>query len=87
MHSLRISFSSRWTANIGATGQLLYSAIHGSAMRYAAERRNLAESITELREIADGNEAVLEEAAGITVVRGMRGRRLARVMSWSPPAC
>jgi hypothetical protein len=47
--------------------QLLYSDLHGSAMRFAAERRDLAESIAELRQIADGNEAVLSEAAGITV--------------------
>ena len=32
--------------------QLLYSDVHGTAMRYAAERRDLAESIAELREIA-----------------------------------
>jgi hypothetical protein len=32
--------------------QLLYSALHGTAMRYAAERRNLDESIEELRQIA-----------------------------------
>jgi hypothetical protein len=47
--------------------QLLYSALHGTAMRYAAERRNLDESIAELRQIADGNADVLAEAAGITV--------------------
>jgi hypothetical protein len=47
--------------------QLPYGALHGTAMRYAAERRNLAESITELRQIADGNDDVLAEAAGITV--------------------
>ena len=35
-------------------------------MRYAAERRNLAESIAELRELADGRDHVLAEAAGIT---------------------
>ena len=34
--------------------QLLSVALHGTAMRYAAERRNLAEAITELREIANG---------------------------------
>jgi hypothetical protein len=45
---------------------LLYSALHGTAMRYAAERRNLDESIAELREIADGRDHVLAEAAGIT---------------------
>jgi hypothetical protein len=45
--------------------QLLYSALHGT-MRYAAERRNLAESVAELREIADGRDNILAEAAGIT---------------------
>jgi hypothetical protein len=45
--------------------QLLYSALHGTAMRYAAERRSLAESIEELREIADGRNDILAEAAGI----------------------
>jgi hypothetical protein len=46
--------------------QLLYSALHGTAMRYAAERRNLMESIEELRQIADGRNDILAEAAGIT---------------------
>jgi hypothetical protein len=36
-------------------------------MRYAAEQRNLAESIAELREIAGGRDDVLAEAAGIEV--------------------
>ena len=34
-------------------------------MRYAAERRNLDESIEELRQIADGRNDILAEAAGI----------------------
>jgi len=46
--------------------QLLYSALHGTAMRYAAERRNLDESIEELRDIADGRNDILARAAGIT---------------------
>jgi hypothetical protein len=46
--------------------QLLYSALHGTAMRYAAERRNLDESIEELRQVADGRNDILAEAAGIT---------------------
>ena len=46
--------------------QLLYSALHGTAMRHAAERRNLDESIEELRQIADGRNDILAEAAGIT---------------------
>jgi hypothetical protein len=46
--------------------QLLYVAVHGTAMRYAAERRNLDESIEELRQIADGRNDILAEAAGIT---------------------
>jgi hypothetical protein len=35
-------------------------------MRYAAERRNLDDSIAELREIADGRDEVIAEAAGVT---------------------
>jgi hypothetical protein len=35
-------------------------------MRYAAERRNLDESIEELRQIADSRNDILAEAAGIT---------------------
>ena len=46
--------------------QLLYSALHGTAMRYAVERHNLDESIEELRQIADGRNDILAEAAGIT---------------------
>jgi hypothetical protein len=46
--------------------QLLFSALHGTAMRYAAEQRNLAESIAELCEMADGRNDILAEAAGIT---------------------
>jgi hypothetical protein len=45
--------------------QLLSVALHGTAMRYAAERGNLAESIAELREIANGRDDILAEAAGI----------------------
>jgi hypothetical protein len=44
---------------------LLSVALHGTAMRYAAERRNLAESIAELRKIANGRDDILAEAAGI----------------------
>jgi hypothetical protein len=46
--------------------RFLYSFLHGSAMRYAAEERDLAKSIAELREMADGRDNVLAEAAGIT---------------------
>jgi hypothetical protein len=46
--------------------QLLYVALHGTAMRYAAERPSLDESIEELRQIADGRNDILAEAAGIT---------------------
>ena len=46
--------------------QPLHSALHGTAMRYATERRNLAESIEELRQIAGGRNDILAEAAGIT---------------------
>ena len=47
------------------TDQLLYSALHGAAIRYAAQRRNLTESVAELREIAGGRDDVLAEVAGI----------------------
>jgi hypothetical protein len=40
-------------------------AVHGTAMRYAAEKRNLAESIAELRDMAGGRDDILAEAAGI----------------------
>jgi len=46
--------------------QLLSVALHGTAMRYATEKRDLATSIAELREIADGRNDILAEAAGIT---------------------
>jgi hypothetical protein len=48
------------------TDQRPYSALHGTAIRYAAEERDLATSIAELREIADGRDDVLAEAGGIT---------------------
>ena len=44
---------------------LLYSFLHGSATRHAAEQRDLAKSIAELREMADRRDNVLAEAAGI----------------------
>jgi hypothetical protein len=44
--------------------QLLYSALHGTAMRFAAERRNLANAISELRELAGGRDDILAEVAG-----------------------
>jgi hypothetical protein len=46
--------------------QLLYSALHGTAMRYAAERRSIDESIEELRQLADGRNDILAQVAGIT---------------------
>jgi hypothetical protein len=50
---------------MSTTDQLLFSALHGTAMRYAAERRSLDESIEELRQLADGRNDILAEAAGI----------------------
>jgi hypothetical protein len=46
--------------------QLLYSALHGTATRCAAERRSIDESIEDLRQIAGGRDDILAEAAGIT---------------------
>jgi hypothetical protein len=72
---------------MSTTDQLLYSALHGTAMRYAAERRNLAESIAELRQIADGNDGVLAEAAGITVGSWYAWPSTRPGYELSPPAC
>jgi hypothetical protein len=44
--------------------QLLFSALHDTAMRYAAERRNLDESIEELRQLADGRNDCLGRGRG-----------------------
>jgi hypothetical protein len=46
--------------------QLLYSALHGTAWRHAAEQHHLADSIAELRQIAGGRDDILAEAADIT---------------------
>jgi hypothetical protein len=43
----------------------LYSALYGAALRFAAEKRSLADSIAVLREIAGGRDEVLAEVAGI----------------------
>ena len=57
----------RYTGGMSTGDQLLYSALHGTAMRFAAERRNLANAISELRELAGGRDDILAEAAGVTV--------------------
>jgi hypothetical protein len=45
--------------------RLLCIALRVTAMRCAAERSNLAESIAELRQMASGRDDILAEAAGI----------------------
>ena len=64
----RLALSNTYSicSSMSTKDQLLYSALHGTAMRYAAERRNLDDSIAELREIANGRDEVIAEAAGIT---------------------
>jgi hypothetical protein len=52
---------------MSTAGQLLGAELHGTAMRFAAEKRNLAESIAELREMAAGRDDILAEAAGVEV--------------------
>jgi hypothetical protein len=68
MSQLDLAESNRCSIDLGyvTQAQLLYSDVHGTAMRYAAEKRDLAASIAELRELADGHDEVLAEAAGIT---------------------
>jgi hypothetical protein len=58
----------RQPAVLSIAGPMDYhdEALHGTPMRYAAEKRNPAESIAELREIANGHDDILAEAAGIT---------------------
>jgi hypothetical protein len=51
---------------MSTSDQLLFSALHGTAGRSAVDRRNLAESSDELREMANRRDHVLAEAAGIT---------------------
>jgi hypothetical protein len=46
--------------------QLLYSALHGTAWRHAAEQHNLADAVAELREMAGGRNDTLTVAAGVT---------------------
>jgi hypothetical protein len=45
--------------------RLLYVALRATALRCAAEKSNLAESIAELREMAAGRDDILAETAGI----------------------
>jgi hypothetical protein len=47
--------------------------------------RDLAESIAELRQIADGRDDILAEAAGISAGPGMPGPPPMSAMSSSPP--
>ena len=56
--------------------QLLRSALHGTAMRYAAERRNLDEFIEELRQIADGRNDILPKLLASLPGLGMPARPL-----------
>jgi hypothetical protein len=56
--------SIRW--GMATEDRLLYSALHGTAIRYAAERRSIDESIEELRQLADGRNDILAQVAGIT---------------------
>jgi hypothetical protein len=52
--------------------QLIYSALHGTAMRYAAERRNLDEAIEELRRIAAGDRSIKYFETGQNLSCGTR---------------
>jgi hypothetical protein len=56
-------------------------------MRFAAEKRNLAESIAELREMAAGRDYILARLLESRSVTGTPGHLPMRVMSWSPPEC
>ena len=52
----------------------LYEALHGTAIRYAAEKRNLTESIAELREIPNGHDDILLRRPASRPARGTPAR-------------
>jgi hypothetical protein len=59
------SLLNRKQVRYGRIMGMLYSSLQGTAMRYAAEKRDLATSIAELRKIAAGHDEVVAEAAGV----------------------
>jgi len=61
--------------------QLLYSALHGTAMGYAAARRNLDESIEELRQIADTRKQPPDQARDHRGLSDMPAQPLTSAMS------
>ena len=65
---------------MSAKDQLLYSDLHGTTMRYAAEKGNLAEVITELREMAAGRDDILAETAGIEAGRASCRERVCELV-------
>ena len=77
-HGLLLGLSSRYSTrwSVSTRGQLLYSDLHGTAMRYAAEKRDLAESTAELHELAD-----VVMAAGNRLIAG---RSEHTATNWSP---
>ena len=54
------------TERVATSDNLLISALHGTAVRYAVEQRGLDSSIEELRSIAAGRDDLIAQAAGIT---------------------
>jgi len=67
--------------------RLLYSALHGTAWRHAAEQHNLAEAIAELREMAGGRNDILAEAAGVTAGAWHAARRPMSALNCLSPEC
>jgi hypothetical protein len=61
--------------------QLLYSALHGTAMRYAAERRNLDEAIEELRRSPTAVTTSLPRPPGLQRALGMPAQPATSAMS------
>jgi hypothetical protein len=57
-------YSMRWS--MSTKDQLLFSAVHGTALRYAAAAATWMNQFGELRQIADSRNDILAEAAGIT---------------------
>jgi hypothetical protein len=68
-------------AGASTSDQLLYSALHGTAMRYAAERRNLDESIEELRRSRTAGTTFSQRRLASLRALGMPARPLTSGMS------
>jgi hypothetical protein len=69
LHATMVRYGTGFVDQIGRAGQRASSSTHRVN---ATKQHNLAESIAELRKIANGRHDILAEAAGITPAPGVR---------------